>query len=196
MVARSEESRQAIIGATLTLIGLGEDKPGTTVQRLTIEAIAKRAGVSKATIYRWWPSKVAVVIDAFVSDYLQHTPIDPALPADDALAAHVRSVVRQYGSDEGMIVAQIIAEGQYAPDVLRQFHERFWDDRARVVRELLQRGVDEGLFREDLNLDIAASFIYAPIYQRLLLGGGPLDDAFADDLLSFALPPLRKPIAR
>ncbi|HWI31808.1 MAG TPA: TetR/AcrR family transcriptional regulator [Microbacterium sp.] len=196
MVARSEESRQAIIDATLTLMGLGDEKPGTTVQRLTIESIAKRAGVSKATIYRWWPNKVAVVLDAFVSDYLGHTPIDPDLPADEALAAHVKSVVRQYAGDDGRIIAQIIAEGQYDKDVLDAFHERFWDDRARVVLALMQRGVEEGVLRDDLDLNIAASIIYAPIYQRLLLGGGPLDDAFVDDLLALAFRSLRPPTSK
>src|SRR3954463_16498519 len=97
MVARSEGSRQAILQSTLELLGVeGGAGPGTTVQRLTIEAIAKRAGVSKTTIYRWWDSKAAVVLDAFVVEYLPRTAVRSDLPFREALLDHLSAVVRQY----------------------------------------------------------------------------------------------------
>lgn len=182
MVQRSETSRQAILDATLELLD-AKGAGGTTVQKLTIESIAKRAGVSKATIYRWWPNKAAVVLDAFVHDHVDRTPIPTNASVRESLRLHIASVLRQYASPEGQLVAQIIAEGQYDETALQAFRERFWYDRYRSVNELVQRGIDDGEIRRDIDPSMAATIMYAPIYQRLLLGSGPLDDAFADAII-------------
>ena len=79
MASRSEASRSAILEATIELLN------ETTVQKLSIEAIAKRAGVGKTTIYRWWPSKAAVVIDAFMEHHLVKTPVPEGVSVRDAL---------------------------------------------------------------------------------------------------------------
>ena len=111
MASRSETSRKAILEATSELLA------ETTVQKLSIEAIAKRAGVGKTTIYRWWPSKAAVVIDAFIEHHLVHTPI-----RDDVRCARPcatpSSLIQQYAGPQGRLVAQIIAESQYDESTL------------------------------------------------------------------------------
>jgi len=187
VVARSEESRQAIIDATLALIGLGDEHPGMTIQKLTIESIARRAGVSKATIYRWWPNKAAVVLDAFAGSYLSHTPIPDGLPVTESLAIHVKSVVRQFAGDEGRVIAEMIAEAQYDSGTMEDVRARFWSVRAQAIHNVMDRGIHEGVFRVDLNPILAGDIMYAPIYFRLLMKGGPLDDAFADELASVVL---------
>lgn len=187
MVARSEESRQAILQATLELLGVEKGSDGITVQRLTIEAIAKRAGVSKATIYRWWPSKAAVVLDAFVVEYLPRTPVRTDLPFIEALREHVTAVVRQYSGDDGRVIAQLIAESQYDDNTLSEFHRRFWDDRRGAVVQLMERGRDEGAVSPDVDLSIAATMVYAPIYQRLLIRDGELTEAFAREIVTLGL---------
>lgn len=186
MVARSEESRHAVLQATLELLGVGSGE-GTSVQRLTIEAIAKRAGVSKATIYRWWDGKAAVVLDAFVGDYLPHTAVREDLPFRAALKEHVASVVRMYAGPDGSLIAQLIAESQYDPDTLAEFHRRFWDDRRDAVVRLIDRGRAEGVIRLDADPILIATLIYAPIYQRLLLHDAPLTEDFAHQLVDLAI---------
>ena len=190
MAVRSETSRKAVLQATMAL--LGESPPGpVSVQKLTIEAIAQAAGVGKATIYRWWPTKAAVVIDSFVDHHVAATPVDESLPVDEALRHHVRSLARVYDGPEGRLVAQIIAECQYDPQTLEEFRHRFWDGRARAVRALIERGVREGLLRSDVAPAVMAELIYSPVYQRLLFATGPLDDAFADRLVDITLDGLR-----
>lgn len=186
MAVRSESSRQAVLDATMDLLGQ-EPGPTLSVQRLTIDAIARRAGVSKATIYRWWSSKAAVVIDAFLENHLANTPVPQDGPVREALRTHVRSLVRQYAGPEGRLVAQIIAEGQYDPGALEEFRSRFWSGRVDAVIALVRRGVEQGDLDADVDAAAAAQLIYAPIYLRLLLGGGPLDDAFADQLVEVGL---------
>lgn len=188
MVARSEESRAAILKSTLELLGVGAGADSSmTLQSLTIEAIAKRAGVSKSTIYRWWDNKAAVVIDAFVVEYLPRTKVRDDLPFKDALIDHLSAVVRQYSGTDGSIVAQLIAESQYAPETLSELHQRFWDDRRAAVLRLVERGVAEGEIFADADPNLVATLLYAPVYQRLLLKDGPLNAEFAFDIVSLAL---------
>lgn len=190
MAIRSESSRAAVLEATMSL--LSDSAAGSvSVQKLTIEAIAKKAGVGKATIYRWWPSKAAVVIDSFVGNHVAATPLDESLPVHEALRAHVRSLVELYSGPEGRLVSQIIAECQYDPQTLHEFRQRFWDGRARAVATLIQRGIVEGLLRADLPPDVMSELIYSPVYQRLLFRTGPLDAAFADRVVETALAGLR-----
>ena len=186
MVGRSEESRQAILKSTLKLLGVGARR-GTTIQKLTIEAIAKQAGVSKSTIYRWWDNKAAVVIDAFVSEYLTHTPVREDVPFEEALRDHVAAVVHQYAGLDGKLVAQLIAEAQYDPAAMQEFHNRFWLGRRAAVEALIRRGIDEGVLRSDVEPGMLANIAYAPIYLRLLLHDGPLDDKFAGEIVELAL---------
>lgn len=170
---RSESTRREILAATWRLL------EQQTVQALTIEAIAKEAGVGKATIYRWWDSKALVVIDAFMEHHVMKTPMPRELPPGEAIARHIASLVREYAGRSGRIVAQIIAEGQSDPIVLRELRERFQDGRRTVVREMLE----EWQRRDDIpvppNIEILSDLLYAPVYMRLLLGHAPLDKAFA-----------------
>jgi AcrR family transcriptional regulator len=121
------------------------------VQKLSIEAIAKRAGVGKTTIYRRWPSKAAVVIDAFVEHHLVHTPIREDLPVRAAMTEHLTALAEQYSGPQGRLVAQIIAKSQYDESALHEFRERFWDGRRAATRALIERGICEGDLGDDLD---------------------------------------------
>lgn len=158
----------------------------TTVQKLSIEAIAKRAGVGKTTIYRWWPSKAAVVIDAFMEHHLVKTPIPEDVPVRDALRTHLRSLIRQYRGPSGRLVAQIIAESQYDPSTLADFRGRFWDGRREAVDALIERGVKAREIRGDVNVDVIVEMLYSPVYLRLLFGYLPLSESYVDSALEVA----------
>ena len=176
---RSEGRRTQILAATVRLLET------RTVQSISIEAIAREAGVGKATIYRWWDSKARVVIDAFMEHHVVKTPMPRNLAPGLAIASHLLSLVHEYAGWSGRIVAQIIAEGQADPAVLREFRERFHYGRRALVREMLEewRVVDH--IRAPGNLETLAELLYAPVYMRLLLGSGPLDDRFAQEHINY-----------
>jgi AcrR family transcriptional regulator len=182
MANRSERSRRAILDATSALL------TETTVQRLSIEAIASRAGVGKTTIYRWWPSKAALVIDTFVERHLLHTPIRDDLPVRAAVTEHLSLLVEQYAGPQGRLVRQILAECQYEESTLHEFRERFWDGRRAATRALMERGQREGDLRDDLDPGFMAEMIYSPVYQRLLFSYGTLDRAFARSVVDAVFP--------
>lgn len=174
--SRSEPARIAILNATLNLLETH------TLQQITIEAIAKEAGVGKATIYRWWPSKVAVVIDAFVQNHIVRTPMPKGGSCREAITAHIHRMVQQYGGRGGRLVAQILAEGQSKPEVLREFRERFYYGRRAMVREVIEEGRRKGEFRTDMDSEFLMDMVYAPVYFRLIMGHLPLNQEFADEL--------------
>ena len=173
MAGRNENSKRAVLEATSEMLS------DATVQQLSIEAIAKRAGVGKTTIYRWWPNKSAVVIDAFMEHHLIHTPIPDDVPVREALVTHVTSLVEQYAGPGGRLVAQLIAESQYDEQILTAFRERFWNGRRAAVLELVKRGVREGELRDDTDAELMVELVYSPVYVRLLLGYRELDREFA-----------------
>lgn len=190
MVARSEASHKAILEATMELLDEGQHE-ALTVQKLSIERIARQAGVSKTTIYRWWPSKVAVVIDTFLDKHIARTAVREDIPVLDALSEHHASLAALYAGHEGRLMAQLIAECQYDSSAMADFKERFFRPRVAVSTRLIERAMAEGSIRDDLAPRDVAELMYAPIYFRLLFADGPLDAQAAARMLDAALDGVR-----
>ncbi|BCW44837.1 TetR family transcriptional regulator [Arthrobacter sp. StoSoilB5] len=167
---------------------LDESGPAAvSVQKLSIERIAREAGVSKTTIYRWWPSKAAVVIDTFLDNHVARTPIREDVPAIEAVREHLASLAEIYAGGEGRLVAQLIAECQDDPATMVEFKERFWTPRSRAVIQLVRRAMEEGSMRGDLDPELMTELLYSPIYFRLLLRTGALDAEATKGILHTAL---------
>lgn len=174
MAIRSEQSRQAILQSTMKLID--EREPGSmSVQQLSIERIAREAGVSKTTIYRWWPDKAAVIIDTFLENHILLTTMREDLPPIEALREHVVALAAVYSGHEGRLMAQLLAESQYDPTTLEEFKVQFWRPRREVVNRVIKRAMNEGSIRSDRTPDEIAERIYAPIYFKLLFQEGSFD---------------------
>ena len=184
---RSEKARVAILKATMNLL------EQTAVQDLSIEAIASEFGVSKTTIYRWWPSKASVVIGAFVEHHVVQTPVRRDVSPREALINHMTALVHEYAGLPGRIVAQIIAVGQSDAEVVREFRERFWYSRRSILRELFSEGQRMGEFKRGVDPEFLLDVLYAPIYFRLLWRHMPLDDNFVEELVDNITPLLDSP---
>lgn len=182
---RSERSRLAILTATRDLIG------EVGYAKLTIEAIAARAGVGKQTIYRWWPSKGAVVFDSLLA--LSEGPdggID--LPDTGDIEADLKAVMRATAAEfsdpafEAPIRAlntEIIND----PDLAALYREKMDHPMREAKRRRLRAAQRAGQLDADADLDLFIDVLRAPLAQRWLLRSGPLDDAFADALVDAAL---------
>jgi AcrR family transcriptional regulator len=153
----------------------------TTVRDLTIEAIARKAGVGKTTIYRWWSSKAAVVIDTLEAA-VPHARLAECKSVTAALSEQVRLLIEQYRGPHGRIMAELIAEGQANPDLLAEFRECFLMRRRAVARDLIEHGKAIKEFDPNIDTDLVCDMIYGSIYYRLLIGHLPLDLAFAEAL--------------
>lgn len=182
---RSEESTKKILAATRRILSDGN------LRDLAIEQVAREAGVAKTTIYRWWPNKSILVLEAFSEDIEQVKDFETFHSASEEIEQQVHRLVTRFAGVPGHIVKQILASGQADPEVLRVYRERFLDQRRQQAAAVLKRGIDQGEFRGDIDLDQAIDLIWGPVYFRLLLEHQPLDQQFAETHARFALGAIR-----
>jgi AcrR family transcriptional regulator len=154
-------------------------------------AIARESGVGKTTVYRWWPSKVTVVIDAFLENALLVTPYPEGLSAIETITRQIASLVQALSGEYGRILAQIIAEGQADPEALDNYRNHFVNHRRAEVKAIIQQGIEHGEFAANLDPELAIDILYGPIYYRLLVGHLPLDPSFAEELPQWAMKVLK-----
>jgi len=173
---RSEEAHQALLDTTARLMA---EMP---IRNITIGGIAKEAGVGKPTIYRWWDSKCALVMDAFLATAAPQVPFPKNSSAVDALTQQVKSLIKMLNGRSGRIVAEMVGEGQSDPHILEEFRDRFFSQLLAPARAIIEQGKNSGELDHNLDTDIALDLIYGPIYYRLLVGHQPLDNSFAKAL--------------
>ncbi|PIG95240.1 TetR/AcrR family transcriptional regulator [Gloeocapsopsis sp. IPPAS B-1203] len=183
---RSEEAKTAILDATWELLKT------TTLRDLSIEAIARESGVGKTTIYRWWSSKVAVVMDAFLEKLSPEIQFPEGLSATEALSQQMATLIKAFSGDYGRIVAQIIAEGQAEPEALASYRDHFIYPRRAAAKAIIEQGIKNGEFEPSLDPELAIDILYGPIYFRLLVGHLPLDYQFAEELPQWALKTIKQ----
>ena len=182
---RSERARRAILKAAGELL----ERDGFTA--VTMERIAERAGVSKATIYRWWPNKAAVMTDSFLELMVPDTsPLDTGSARED-LRLRLRGLAHVLAGRSGRFVAALIAESQTDPEVTEALRTQWISVRRRETRPLLRRGIERGELRSDLDLEVAIDALYGPVYWRMLTGYAPLSDDFVDRLVDHVIVGLR-----
>ena len=182
---RSERARSAILRSTLRLLQSGG------FPNLSIEAIAADANVSKATVYRWWSSKAVLVADAFSasSELELRFPDTGSVKRDITL--QIKRLIRIFRSPRGKIVAALLGAGQFDPELILAFRERFLWPRRRQAYKTLERGIERGEIRAGTDLDLALDSLYGPIYMRFLIGHDDLSESFVDELCRIVLRGLR-----
>jgi AcrR family transcriptional regulator len=182
---RSESARAAILRAAVELL------QSTGFSALSVEAIAGRAGVGKATIYRWWPNKAAVVMDAFLADTAPGMPFPDTGSTREDLRRQMRSVIRLFNTPAiGGPFKALIGESQHDAALAAALRERFVASRRAAAKEVLARGIERGELRGDLDLDIAIDALYGALYYRLLVSGARLTPRYADAILDELYPAL------
>jgi AcrR family transcriptional regulator len=179
---RSERSHEAIIAATQELL------VERSYPELTIEGIAARARVGKQTIYRWWPSKAALVLEAYLAgSEAVPLPVDGTTAREDirALLGWLIAVLAQ--PIGGHVVAGLVGDLQRDADLAEGFHRDVVPARREAMLAALERGRERGEVRADADLDLAVDALHGAVFYRLLLSGEPLSDDFADRLAEQAL---------
>jgi AcrR family transcriptional regulator len=178
---RDEQARLAVLHAADDLLverGFGG---------VTIEGIAARAGVAKQTIYRWWPSKVDILLDTLIEDAGRQLTIEDTGSAVECTRRYLRRLARFLVRDPaGKVLLALIGEAQHDPEMARAFHERYLAPRREREREMLRRGVDCGELSVELDIDAALDALCGPILYRALTGRtiprGFIDTLIADSL--------------
>ena len=181
-----------ITGATLELLA------DIGFAALTIEAVATRAGVGKATLYRRWPGKEQLVIDAVRTLVSEDPDPDTSAAVRDELVGLLEAVRRKSGSSlAGRIFPRLIGDSVDNPEFMRLYREQVLDPRRERFRTALLRGVEQGLVRPDVDTDHAIDLLVGPMaYRNLIRNDPPPGPDFAarivDDVLR-ALAPSTSP---
>ena len=164
---RSEEAHQAILNATLELL------VEVGFSALTVEGVASRAGVGKATIYRRWPSKLPLVVEAF-----GQLPGFEDVDTGD-LAGDLKKMLRGYldvfnSTPLSAVLPSLAGERTHNPE-LSQLFEPVSKDRRRPLVRAFERAVARGEVAPGLDLDLAADLVVGPIAVALFFKGGRLN---------------------
>jgi AcrR family transcriptional regulator len=176
---RSQRCHQAILQAAVELL---EEKGYAAV---TIEAIAARAGTGTQTIYRWWPSKAAVILEAYRVQAAYTVPDTGAVRTDLLQVLH--QLFEVLNTTAGLAVTSLIAEAQLDANFAATFREQLINNCRDTLRLVLQHGVERGELQPDLDPELVIDAVYGPVWYRLLLKHAPLDQRFAEAVVNLLL---------
>jgi Transcriptional regulator len=178
---RSHSTDSAILKATVELLcesGFSD---------LTMEAIATRAGVAKTTVYRRWPSKVPLVIDAVSQTITADLPV----PNTGSLSKDIRAMLHEFvevtNRPSGRAILKLLAEGRSDPDLKEALRLRFLEQRTTNLTMMLKRGLARGEVRADVDMELAIDMGVATVIHRLLFMEEPLDHEAADHLANLLI---------
>ena len=170
---RSEPAGRAIMAAALELLA------ERGIAGMSIEEVASRAGVGKATIYRRWSSKGALALDAFLAEFQGQQPLPDtgSLRGDlrSSLRAWVRAVTR---TPVGRILPDLIGQIQHDPDLAVSYRERVLEPLRQQHRIMLDRAIARGEIPASTDREVALDLLFGAAQHRLLLGHLPLTDRF------------------
>ncbi|MGW1992357.1 TetR/AcrR family transcriptional regulator [Embleya sp. NPDC001921] len=161
---RSEEAERAILDATLRLLDAHR-----SIAAISVEAVAQEAGVGKATIYRRWPGKEALIVAAVEAAEASPAVLEGRSLREDLILVleHMRlqAVDKRGDGLMGMLSGEIRSH----PELHRRYHEVVVEKRRAILRGLLQRGVDSGELRADLPMEVLMDLVTGPILVRKLV---------------------------
>ena len=179
---RSQEADQAILTATVELLA------DRGLSAMSIEEVATRAGVGKTTIYRRWPSKGLLALDAFVTSFREaQPPNDTGTLRGDLLAA-LRAWVRAVTQTPmGPMLTSLIAAAQHDPELRGAWRDRVLEPLRVQHRVMLDRAVERGEIPATVDPDVVLDLFFGAAEHRLLLGHLPMTDAFIDAVVDVIL---------
>ena len=178
---RDPAARAAILRAAADLL----DEGGLTA--VTMEGIARRAGVGKPTIYRHWPNAAAVAMAPFLETAAQPDTSTTAGSALADLRQQLAALADAFAARTGRSVRAMVAASEGETELAKAFRSHFIAVNRQIGRGLLERAVAAGELCAGLDLEVTLDLIYGPLYYRLLVGHAPLDRRFTDSLLNQAL---------
>jgi AcrR family transcriptional regulator len=176
---RSEKARQAILDAAIELL------LARGLEAVSMDEVADHAGVSKATIYRWWPTKETLALDAL---YHEWDTARSSLPDTGSLRGDLLALVRPWvrrarKRPYARVVAALIEETHTDPTFATLYHERFVNPRRAPARAILRHAIERDEIPQDTNIEVAVDLLYGPLFHRLLHAHAPLNDRFVEDVV-------------
>ena len=180
---RSEAAKTAIIQATISLLDT------VPFSNLTIEAIAKQSGVSKATIYRWWPNKEALLFAAFLHVTTVVVNFEPALSIADNFRQVIGDLVVILNQPLGRALITVLID---QPERVTAFQTTFFEVKRRAAKQLLTAGQAQHVIKPDIDLDKALDMLFGAVYLRVFLYTEVVDTDYIDAVIAAFMQGIRQ----
>jgi AcrR family transcriptional regulator len=180
---RSEKARLAILAAAAELL------LARGLSAVSMDAVAERAGVSKATIYRWWPTKETLALDALYNEW---AAVQPRTRSTGTLRGDLLGLLRPWvrlaGSRPyGRVIGALVTEAQTDPEFAEIYRSRFVEPRREQARAIFAAAIERDEIPADTKVEVAIDMLYGPLYHRLLHGHAPLTERFVRDVVDTTL---------
>ncbi len=179
---RSVERRRAILDAAAELALGSQTLP-------TMDAIATRAGVSRTTLYKWWPSSAAVLLEGLLERFHASIEFDDDLPVRAALTAQVDALVHLLrDTPAGRLLRQLMSASITDAATATALLDQWMEPRRHAAIHHLERGMTIGEIRPGTDTALVVDALFAPAYHRLIWGHAPLDDDLAEHVCALVWP--------
>ena len=152
---------------------------------LTFERVAREAGVSKTTLYKWWPSRGALALDG----YFHAVEETLAFHETGDIRADLLSQLRAFAcvmteTSGGRVLLELIGQAQTDPDLSKALRARYSSERRRLAGERLRAAQEAGQIRAGVDIQVMVDQLWGAIYNRLLVPDAPINDRFLTALVS------------
>jgi len=175
---RSKRAHEAILAAAAELL---HERPYADV---CIEAIASRAGVGKQTIYRWWTSKAALLMEACAALVAREVPLPDTGSVQSDLRDYLTNICAFFETQLSRpTIAGLLAEAQSNAELAQAFEQRLLQQRRIVLRTILERAVARGELRAGADLEVIIDMVHGALWYRTLFLKAPLDESFIGHLI-------------
>jgi len=178
---RSEDSHEAVLGAVLEIL----DKEGYGA--VTIEGVARHAGVGKQTIYRWWKSKAELVLEAYANHSASKLPMPDKGDVTADLESFFCGAFKRLNDISGPTMRGLMADAVHDPEFLQILRDVLIAKRRNALVQVLERGVARGDLRADADLNVMTDMLLGAVWYRLLVQHAKLDSRFARQLVNDCL---------
>jgi AcrR family transcriptional regulator len=178
---RSPEIDRAVLAAAVKLVlaqGFGT---------LTMDTIAAAAGVGRMTLYRRWPNKAAIVMEAFVSRVDPNTLFVSGENYLEGIRLQMRAMAKIFRGKDGVLMRSLLGAAQLDPELAMALRDRWTMPRRRMAIAYFRDGMKQGYLRPDADPEVIIDLLYAPMYYRLQMGTGPLSNTYVDEIFDHVM---------
>lgn len=178
---RSPQIDREVLAAAVKLV-LAEG-----FEALTMDAIAAAARVGRMTLYRRWPNKAAIVMDAFVARVDPNTLFISEGDYLEGIRLQMRAMAKTFRGKDGVLMRSLLGAAQLDPELALALRDRWTMPRRQMAIAYFRDGVKQGYLRPDGDPEVIIDLLYAPMYYRLQMGTGPLSDTYVDEIFDHAM---------
>jgi AcrR family transcriptional regulator len=158
---------------------------------VTIESISAKTGIAKTSIYRRWPNKAAMVMEAFLFRIGPGIEFPSKSSYVESIRLQMLALAKAFRGPFGSMIKALLGEAQFDAELAEAFRTRWIAPRREAAKEVIQSAIKNKEIRPDVDLDQALDALYGWLYYRLMIGSGPLSDACVRGIFSAVLDGLR-----